>query len=460
MTAAQAPIKVSCSITIADESGGRLSGTIPLHIVVTDPLGAERRAFYRATRNGSLALEFTLAANDPPGKWAVHANDLLRGMQIADAVTTAEFDYTPPAKCAAIAGATQRAVFAANDIENVFRFARTHHEVTVVAGTSAFNAAAVERLAKILKPWGVACKTMDLAEASKTRVLTEEEAATWCGLGGGRSKAGPGGSTPKDAGFAVRGPVILLGNPEDNAIIKFLNDERFLSYAPAAGTFPGTHRGMVAWQREGAGRNQDSIALIAYDETGINEAVGSFYEAVAGMEPLTQWTVPIAHEIIPARFAHERQLPNNPGWSITLPDRIDALKVDGDKIIAYTHDGSECSFTKGAKLYASKILNAADYDQAVKAATQQPAELKAAVTANARPDRILKLALQAGDFQAFAYWGGDLRVVNKAGAIVAAPHFPNDITALALSGDVIIVGLADGRLMTISGSLTALQPIK
>src|SRR5206468_12576031 len=135
---------------------------------------------------------------------------------------------------------------------------------------------------------------MDVAEASKSRSLTEEEARTWVGLvhaNKGQIKPGDG-NPPLLVGFAVRGPVILLGTPEDNAIIGFLARERFLPYKPEAGVFPGTGRGFLAWQRDGVGRLQESVTLIAYDEEGMAEAVGSFYEAVAGLDPLTKWTLP------------------------------------------------------------------------------------------------------------------------------------------------------------------------
>ena len=70
-------------------------------------------------------------------------------------------------------------------------------------------------------------------------------------------------------GFAVQGDVILLGNPEDNAIIKFLGDNKFLPYVPKAGRFPGAGRGMVAWQRDGVGKGQESVTLIAHDADGL-----------------------------------------------------------------------------------------------------------------------------------------------------------------------------------------------
>lgn len=87
---------------------------------------------------------------------------------------------------------------------------------------------AAERLIKILEPWGVRCKVMDLDKAAKSRSLTEEEAATWCGLAYAPSKAiKPGDANPPAlVGFAVQGPVVLLGTPEDNPIIGFLGTLR------------------------------------------------------------------------------------------------------------------------------------------------------------------------------------------------------------------------------------------
>src|SRR5262249_8014096 len=160
---------------------------------------------------------------DPAGTWKVIVQELLNNSE-----DEATYSYTPPRRVRAIAGATPRAVFFAEDRDNVFRFARTQHDVTIVKGTSAFNDAAAKRLIKILEPWGVRCKVMELAAASKPRNLTEEEARTWVGLnyaGKGQIKAGAA-NAPVQAGFAVQGPVILLGNPDDHPIIKTLQAEK------------------------------------------------------------------------------------------------------------------------------------------------------------------------------------------------------------------------------------------
>ena len=66
---------------------------------------------------------------------------------------------------------------------------------------------------------------------------------------------------------------------------------------PRAGEFPGNTRGYLAWQRDGIGKGQESITGIAYDTAGMSEAVGSLYEAIAGLEPLTPWTLPVGNTI-------------------------------------------------------------------------------------------------------------------------------------------------------------------
>ena len=114
----------------------------------------------------------------------------------------------------------------------------------------------------------------------------------------------PGKTNPLTvAGFDVQGPVVLLGTPEDNPLIQFTKKERFLPYTPDATTFPGRGRGMLAWQRDAMGAGQESITLVAYDAAGMSEAVGTLYEATAGMEPLTHFQPPRAAAITAATKA-------------------------------------------------------------------------------------------------------------------------------------------------------------
>ena len=59
------------------------------------------------------------------------------------------------------------------------------------------------------------CTILNAADADKPRSLSKEEAETWVGLDyAGKGQIQPGDKTrPAMVGFAVQGPVILLGNP-------------------------------------------------------------------------------------------------------------------------------------------------------------------------------------------------------------------------------------------------------
>lgn len=440
--------RVELAAVLLDTGGRVLSASAPLHLRVIDPLGRTRHELFRATKYGSFTASLPLAADDPSGQWTVEIGELLNNSK-----DTVSFAYSPPVTAAAAAGATLRAVYFGNDSDNIFRFARLHHQVTLVRGSSPYLEEAAQRLANILQPWGIRCKTMDLTEASKPRILTEGEAKTWVGLdytGSGQIKAGAG-NQPVLAGFAVEGPVILLGNPADNPIIRFLVEQKFLPYLPDPNYFPGARRGMIAWQRDGVGRGQESVALIAYDAEGMSEAVGSFYEAVAGIEPLTRWVMPGTSTVKPAQSAMELRPEAAVAWSVFLPDRVLALKPDKDGLTALTHDGS-LSVIKGpkGKLASSKALSPSEVDQAMKDLSP-PADAAAAdaAKAQARPDRIVKLSASSGGLTAIAYWGGTLRIVDNAGKILSEQLMPQDITALAWMQGNVIAGLANGHVMAL-----------
>ncbi len=104
----KAPVEVKIAATVVDEKGDILTGSMPLHVLVIDPLGVARQEVFRATEQGQLALRLPLAANDPAGRWTVAVVNLLAppsGAGIAGAITS--FDYLPPAQARAIAGATR-----------------------------------------------------------------------------------------------------------------------------------------------------------------------------------------------------------------------------------------------------------------------------------------------------------------------------------------------------------------
>jgi hypothetical protein len=332
-TQAKDPIRLEIGAVLLDADKRVLAGSAPLRVRVIDPLGVTRFDLYRATERGLFRATLPLAANDPSGDWKVVVGELLANTE--DAV---KFSFQAPPSLGAVAGIVPRAVSFGNDRENIFRFFRSYQDVTLVAGKGDYAAAAV-RLAEVLKPWGVRVKSQAIEEASKPRPILPEEAPTWVGLHPG--KAVPGNQTgPGQAGFAVQGPVVLIGTPEDNVLIKFALDNGFLPYTPHKTEFPGRGRGMIAWQRDGVGLNQESVALIAYDADGIAEAIGSVYEAAAGLEPLMALVPPATCTIGAANKAPARVEEAATAWKAVLPDRAVSMLPAAKSLLVLTEDGS------------------------------------------------------------------------------------------------------------------------
>jgi hypothetical protein len=208
---------------------------------------------------------------------------------------------------------------------------------------------------------------------------------------------------------------------------------------------------MLAWQRDGVGPGQESVTLIAYDEAGMGEAAGSFYEAVAGIEPLTKWTLPRADSLAPAKSAPGLAPRATVAWTATLPDRVLAIKAVDGGVNVLTHDGSLTAVSAEGKAGVGKALDPGQVEQARKdLAPTADTAAAAALAKQARPDRIAKLAAGGGGRTAVAYWGGTVRVVDGGGAVLAEQVLPQDVTALSWLGDNLIAGLADGRVVALA----------
>ncbi len=323
-TVSDAPIRVELSACVQDNQKSVLSGSIPMRIRLIDPLGQARYDLYRATDRGTLRLDLPLAANDPAGEWDIVIHELLSNTE-----GIASFTYRPAPQCGALAGATPRAIYFGKDRENIYRLFHDHQDATIVKGAGEYNSAAAERIATILKPWGVECKIVTAAEAARPRNLTASEAATWAGMVGGKVNEGDK-NAPSQVGFALRGPAILLGTPEDNALIKFALDSNMLAYKPDAASLPGRGRGYLGWQRDAVGYRQESVTLIAYDTAGMSEAVGSLYEAVAGINPLTRWDLPELASVAPASKSTAAPRATI-AWRAITPDRVEKLTLNGGR---------------------------------------------------------------------------------------------------------------------------------
>jgi hypothetical protein len=443
----EAPLNVDIRAALLDKKGRLISGSAPLQIRLVDPLGNVRHDLYRATDGGILKLTLPLACNDPSGEWKVQVIDLLANTQ-----DMAGFTLKSAPTCSAAAGATRRAVHLEQDKDNIFRFFRTHHKVTIVKGTAPYHQAAADRLVKILKPWNVECAVMSMTDAAKPRSLSEAEAKTWCGMDfAGKGQIKPGDKNPPVlVGFAVQGPVILLGAPEDNALTKFLQDQKFLPYIPAKDEMPGPGRGMVAWQREGIGVLQESITLIAYDEKGLAEAVGSMFEMLAGVEPLTPLILPAQSTVTAAKSG-----PSVPELKIAtqlvLPDRIVGISAKDGKWTVLTDAMVKAEIQAPAKMISQEVVDGPAFQKLADALrTKAPGPIQVALQKSALPGRLVKFALPNGKVTAVAYWGGTVALVNADGVVQAERRLPQDITAMAWSGENLLVGDADGRLTVLS----------
>jgi hypothetical protein len=443
-THATEPLGVEVGAALLDTQGRVLSAAAPLELRVIDPLGATRYEVFRATKDGTLRLVLPLAANDPAGEWKVTVRELLNNTE-----DMATVHYQPAAACGAMAGATSRAVSFSDDRDRIFRFVRVHHDITLVVGSSADDEPAAERIARSLRPWGVRCRVVKAADVNHPRPVTAEAAPTLVGLDPGVAK--PGKDNPLTlAGFDVDGPVILLGTPQDNPLIAFVQQQRFLPYQPDPVLFPGRGRGYLAWQRDAIGAGQESITVISYHAEGMGEAAGSLSEAASGLEPLTRFELPRANRVAPATTSHtppEAEI----AWTATLPDRAAALKVADGRLTVLSLDGTLAQIDGGGKVIKKETVRPEDVQKTARD-LQVPADTNAVKAAqkDAPSDRIVKAVAANGGRTAVAYWGGTVEVRGGDGKVQTSQLLPQDVTGLAWLDRKLVVGLANGQVVALA----------
>ncbi len=441
--AATDPITVTLTATLVDDGKAPLCGSAPLFIRVFDPLGAARYTLYRATDMGVCKLTVPLAANDPAGKWQVVVRELL-----ANKEATTNFTYQPSKQCGALAGTTPRAIFFGQDWESAFRFFRLHHQVTIVKGTGAYEAAAADRLVDTLKPWNIQATVVNAADVNKARLLSPEEARTWTGLDPD-VRAKPGDNGPGISGFDLHGAAILLGTPEDNPLIKFAASKNFLPYKPENDVFPGRGRGYLSWQRNAIAYGEESVTLVAYDADGMNEAVGTLYEAVAGTAPQLALDPPSKAAVTPATV--EQVIPEMPvAWAATLPERATGMTLAKDQLTVTTLDGSEAKLDAAGKTL--RLTAAPDGKAAVMAYTDPKTvapELSKQFLGKSVVKQILTAQVGGVTLTAVTYWGGNVQLF-AATTLKYQQRLPQDIAHSLFWGDKLVIALADGRLTALS----------
>ena len=456
-TRAQSPLQVTFSAVLQDIAGKLLSGSAPLRVVLTDSLGVARYDLYRATTDGVVTLSLPLAANDPTGLWTLSVQELLANTTghatfklAADVLSPVPGVQAPGVGVTptnpnndggGVAGSTRRAVIFGNDSDNIFRLVRNHRALTVVRGTGAACGPAADRLARILKPWNVSCSIVNAADVNRPREIGEDEAATFCGIdyaGQGQIKPGRDNS-PLLVGFDVNQPVLLLGTPQDNPLIGAIEKHKVLPYTYSA-DFPGRGRGMVAWQLDIIGQGIESVALIAGDAAGMAEAVGSFYEAAAGIEPLTPLVPPLEASVKPVTTVS--MMPAAAiAWSVALPSQPVSLVSDGANAVVRISDGSGIMIGGGGKLSAALAAATTPVRPGI------DKNLLASLKGKLLPDRIPKATAVSGGMAAVGYWGGALQTFDAAGHELTFQQLPQDIRGIVWIGSKLVVGQADGQVL-------------
>jgi len=436
------PISVQFAAMLLDAKGGVLAGAAPMQVRLLDPLGEVRYDLYRAAEQGVLKLSLPLAANDPAGTWKVVVRDLLNNTEGANT-----FDYRPAAVCGAAAGATRRALMFAPDRKTIYELFQSHKTFTIVKGGGDDVAAAAERLARILKPYDVHCTIVAAADV-KARDLSEEEAKTWT------SYAGRAGG-PLANGYDLPGPAVLIGNAKNNPLIEVVAKAgkwhpSMPSLMPMDPTqfVPGPGRAMIGWHLYPLGRRLETVTLLANDAAGLDEAVGTLLEIVAGLEPLVPLAPPVRSSVAAASRAVPKPAEAAIAWQVVLPDRPASITLEGDHVLTVSLDGTQTTIDGGGKIVVQKAVE-------IPLVAKPPVIDKKALPKDAlRADRIVKWMAVTGNATAIGYWGGAVDILAKDGSVKAQRQLPQDIACMTWHGDQLLVGLAHGKLLalrTVSG---------
>ena len=438
------PLTLDIAATLVDTENKLIAGTAPLEIMVTDPLGDVRYRIFRATEQGSCRLSLPMAVNDPAGQWTVTVKELLNNSE-----GKSTFTYQAVPQAGSVAGKTHRAVFYQYDKDNIYRFFRDQRHVTIVAGGSAYNQAAAERLATALKPYNVTCTVISATDANRARELSEIEAATWCGttVAGGLT---PGReNNPRSVGYDLPGPSILLGTPQDNPLISHLVTpiggirKSVLPY-PVDEKFPGRGRGFVAWNYGALGHDLESVICIASDAEGMSEAVGTLFELAIGIDPLTRFALPTGNTITGATKSLRKPAAAIV-WQALMPDTIGAISLEGANIVVNSLDGTQTTFDAKGKTLTTKV------DVKVPAAAKPNTEIAEMLKGKLLvPDLAVKQVLTGAPGTAVSYWGGTLQLFAVDGTLKAEQSFPQDIAVMLWQGDTLIAGLAEGQVLALA----------
>ncbi|MCM8803421.1 MAG: hypothetical protein NC827_09000, partial [Candidatus Omnitrophica bacterium] len=429
----QPPIILNILSSVINVKGELINSPIPLKIKVIDPTGYIRYQLYRSTENGNINLALPIGINEPEGKWKIIIEELITGR-----VSEKEFEYTGIQTSPTVIGRIERAIIFEKDKEKIYRFVRNHRQLTIIKGESNYSNYAAERLKNILSVWDINCSIVNSDEV-KVRTLTEEEVKTWVGLvyaGSGQIKQ-EDSNNPIYVGFDIKtGVTILIGNPEDNKLIKFLLDYGFLPFQPDK-NLQGKSRGMISWQYYGVGFERESVCLIAYDKEGMDETIGTFYEIVHGIEPLIPYTYSLKNTIKTAEinpFIISKPLIK---WKIFLLDMPVLININKN-IEVVTYNSSLITLDKKGNILSSKTVNE------ILSKEEKVFEIDKKLLLKGK---LLKFYKNKDNIEIFVYWGGLFQIIN--GEKKYTFDLGEEISCSEIEDKNIILGLTNGFLINI-----------
>jgi hypothetical protein len=207
---------------------------------------------------------------------------------------------------------------------------------------------------------------------------------------------------------------------------------------------PGRGRGMIGWHLYPVGRRLEAVTLLADDAAGLNEAVGTLTEIIAGMEPLLPTAPPASSRIAAATAPRPRPAEPVIAWRAVLPDRAVSIKCEGGLIVVHTLDGTLSTLDAQGKIVSQKPGTVPAIAKSGLAVV--PAGIKDKLPGN----RLPKLAAAEKALVAVGYWGGTLQVFGEDGSVKFQQQLPQDFAAMGWQGEKLIVGLADGRVLALA----------
>ena len=264
--------ELTITAQVVDEQGAAVAAPVPVAVVILDEAGAERFRVYRCFERGSLRLSLPLGMNEPRGRWFVRVTELFSRRSHGTAFIMPDRDPVN-----VIAALDPAEVFDRGRCSDLLKRARS---VTLVAGEGQGRQAA-EDMARALQRFAIRCEVR-----RDTAVMRRNEPP-------------------------LPGDAILLGNPSDNLLIKYLCDR---ALAPASMGERGEGRAVIFWTVSGFRLGGETITVWARDADGLARGGRALLDIVS------------ARETTQARSLKSRGLEATPPASAPLPEALPAVQ--------------------------------------------------------------------------------------------------------------------------------------